>query len=119
MARPKSDTPLPKFALFNIRLVDGRIDFDDRAEGEKHEVSDLRIGIPFLSSLPADAEVKVAPELSMMVNGALLSLTGDALPFQGTHAAVLNLDVHSVNLTRLTDYLPFQPRAGRQGMAHD
>ena len=110
MARPKSDTPLPKFALFNIRLVDGRIDFDDRAEGEKHEVSDLRIGIPFLSSLPADAEVKVAPELS---------LTGDALPFQGTHAAVLNLDVHSVNLTRLTDYLPFQPRAGRQGMAHD
>ncbi|HEU4922437.1 MAG TPA: DUF748 domain-containing protein [Burkholderiales bacterium] len=111
MARPKSDTPIPKVALFNIRLVDGRIDFDDRAEGEKHEVSDLRIGIPFLSSLPADAEVKVAPELSMMVNGALLSLTGDALPFQGTHAAVLNLDVHSVNLTRLTDYLPFQPRA--------
>jgi uncharacterized protein involved in outer membrane biogenesis len=111
MARPKSDAPVPKFALFNIRLVDGRIDFDDRAEGEKHEVSDLRIGIPFLSSLPADAEVTVAPELSMMVNGALLSLTGDALPFQGTHAAVLNLDVHSVNLTRLTDYLPFQPRA--------
>lgn len=111
MARPKSDAPVPKFALFNIRLVDGRIDFDDRAEGEKHEVSDLRVGIPFLSSLPAHAEVKVAPELSMMVNGALLSLTGDALPFQGTHAAVLNLDVHSVNLTRLTDYLPFQPRA--------
>jgi uncharacterized protein involved in outer membrane biogenesis len=111
MARPKSEAPVPKFALFNIRLVDGRIDFDDRAEGEKHEVNDLRIGIPFLSSLPADAEVKVAPELSMMVNGALLSLTGDALPFQGTHAAVLNLDVHSVNLTRLTDYLPFQPRA--------
>ncbi|HEU4353039.1 MAG TPA: DUF748 domain-containing protein [Burkholderiales bacterium] len=111
MARPKSDAPVPKFALFNIRVVDGRIDFDDRAEAEKHEVSDLRIGIPFLSSLPADAEVKVAPELSMMVNGALLSLTGDALPFQGTHAAVLNLDVHSVNLTRLTDYLPFQPRA--------
>src|SRR5512145_815538 len=92
MARPKSDAPVPKFALFNIRLVDGRIDFDDRAEGEKHEVSDLRVGIPFLSSLPAHAEVKVAPELSMMVNGALLSLTGDALPFQGTHAAVLKLD---------------------------
>ena len=111
MARPKSDAPMPKFAIFNIRLVDGRVDFDDRVEQEKHEVSDLRIGVPFLSSLPADAEINVAPELSMMVNGALLSLTGEALPFQGTHTAVLNLDVHSVNLTRLTDYLPFQPRA--------
>jgi uncharacterized protein involved in outer membrane biogenesis len=111
MARPKSDAPMPKFALFNIRIVDGRVDFDDRVEGEKHEVSDLRVGVPFLSSLPADVEVKVAPELSMMVNGALLSLTGDALPFEGTRAATLNLDVHSVNLTRLTDYLPFQPRA--------
>jgi uncharacterized protein involved in outer membrane biogenesis len=111
MARPKSDAPMPKFALFNIRIVDGRVDFDDRVEGEKHEISDLRVGIPFLSSLPADAEVNVAPEVSMMVNGALLSLTGEALPFQGTHAALLNLDVHSVNLTRLTDYLPFQPRA--------
>jgi uncharacterized protein involved in outer membrane biogenesis len=111
MARPKSDAPMPEFALFNIRIVDGRVDFDDRVESEKHEVSDLRVGIPFLSSLPAHAEVNVAPELSMMVNGALLSLTGEALPFQGTQAAVLNLDVHSVNLTRLTDYLPFQPRA--------
>jgi len=111
MARPKSDAPMPKFALFNIRILDGRVDFDDRVEREKHEVSDLRVGIPFLSSLPADVEVKVAPELSMMVNGALLSLTGDALPFEGTRAATLNLDVHSVSLTRLTDYLPFQPRA--------
>ena len=111
MARPASDAPMPKFALFNIRLVDGRVDFDDRLEAEKHELSDLRVGIPFLSSLPADAEVNVAPELSMMVNGALLSLTGDALPFQGTHAATLNVDVHSVNLTKLMDYLPVQPRA--------
>ncbi len=110
-AQPKSDAPMPKFALFNIRVIDGRVDFDDRAEGEKHELSDLRVGIPFLSSLPAHVDVTVAPELSMMVNGALLSLTGDALPFEGTRAATLNLDVHSVNLTRLTDYLPFQPRA--------
>jgi uncharacterized protein involved in outer membrane biogenesis len=111
MARPKSDAPMPQFALFNIRLVDGRVDFDDRVEKEKHELSDLRIGVPFLSSFAADAEINVAPELSMMVNGALLSLTGDALPFEGTRAATLSLDVHSVNLTRLIDYLPLRPRA--------
>jgi hypothetical protein len=39
MARPKSDAPMPKFALFNIRLVDGRVDFDDRVKRREHEVA--------------------------------------------------------------------------------
>ena len=111
LARPKSDEPLPRFALFNIRLLDGRVDFDDRAEAENHAVTELRVGIPFISSLPAHAEIKVLPELAVKVNGALLSLTGDTLPFKDTHATNLNLDLDGFDLTRLADYLPFEPRA--------
>jgi hypothetical protein len=72
LAQPKSEGPPQKFAVFNIQLFDGRIDFDDRAQKEKHEIADLRIGIPFISSLPAHVEVKVAPELAAKVNGAPL-----------------------------------------------
>ena len=61
MARPRNDEPPPKFAAFNLQLVDGRIDVDDRAKGEKHEVTDLRIGIPFISSLPSHVDVTVVP----------------------------------------------------------
>ncbi|HWD22395.1 MAG TPA: DUF748 domain-containing protein [Burkholderiales bacterium] len=110
-ARPKSDAPPPKFALFNIRLVDGRVDFEDRAEGENHAVSELRVGIPFISSMPAHAEIKVLPELAAKVNGAPLRFAGDALPFEETRATHLKLDLDGFDLTRLADYLPFEPRA--------
>jgi uncharacterized protein involved in outer membrane biogenesis len=111
LARPKSDAPPPKFALFNIRLLDGRVDFEDQAEAENHVVSGLRIGIPFISSLPAHAEIKVLPELAANVNGAQLSLSGDTLPFTESRATHLKLDLDGFDLTRLADYLPFEPRA--------
>lgn len=111
MARPRSDAPPPKFAVFNIRLLGGRVDFDDQAEGEKHAVTELNVGVPFISSLPAHAEIKVLPEVAAIVNGARLSLAGDALPFDETRATHLRLDLDGFDLTRLTDYLPFEPRA--------
>ncbi len=111
MARPKSDAPPPRFALFNIRLVDGSVDFDDRAEGEKHAVTALDVGIPFISSLAAHADVKVLPQVSANVNGARFVLAGDTLPFSESRATHLKLDLDGFDLTRLADYLPFEPRA--------
>ena len=96
----------PKFAVFNIQLVDGRFEFDDAVTGEHHEVADLRVGIPFLSSLPADVEVTVAPELSARVNGSQLGLKGETRPFSGARVTTLNLDLDAFDLTRLVDYLP-------------
>jgi uncharacterized protein involved in outer membrane biogenesis len=118
-ARPPAEGPPPKFALFNLRLLDGRIDFEDRAEDETHVVSDLRVGIPFLSSLPAHADIEVLPELSASVNGAHLALGGEALPFAGTHATHLKLDLDGFDLTRLVDYLPSDPRGKLQSALLD
>ena len=110
MARPKNDEPPPKFAAFNLQLVDGRIDVDDRAKGEKHGVTDLRIGIPFISSLPSHVDVTVAPELSARINGAPVGVKGETLPFQDTHVTTLNVELEKFDLTRLADYLPFELR---------
>jgi uncharacterized protein involved in outer membrane biogenesis len=110
-ARPKSEGPPARFGLFNLRLVDGRIDFDDQAEGEKHTVTELRLGIPFISSVPRYAEIKVLPELSANVNGARFALAGDSLPFGRSYATHLNVDLDGFDLTRLARYLPFEARA--------
>jgi len=104
------DEPPPKFAAFNLQLVDGRIDIDDRAEDEKHEIADLRIGIPFISSLPSHVDVKVAPELSARINGAPVGIKGEALPFKHTHATKLNVNLDKFDLARHVDYLPFELR---------
>jgi uncharacterized protein involved in outer membrane biogenesis len=110
MARPKSEGPPPKFAVFNIQLVDGRIDVDDRAEDEKHEIADLRVGIPFISSLPAHVEVTVLPELAAKVNGAPLGVKGETHPFHETLVTTVNVDLDDFDLTRLVDYLPIKLR---------
>src|SRR6185369_6494033 len=81
LARPKNDDPIPEFALFNIQLQEGRIEFDDRAANRKHAITELKIGIPFISSLPTHVKINVLPELSAKVNGALFAVKGDSLPF--------------------------------------
>jgi uncharacterized protein involved in outer membrane biogenesis len=110
LAQPKSEGPPPKFAVFNIQLLDGRVDFDDRAAKEKHEIADLRIGIPFVSSLPADVEVTVAPELAAKVNGAPLGVKGETRPFHETRVTTVDVNLDDFDLTRLVEYLPFKLR---------
>ena len=111
LARPKSDAPAPKFALFNLQLNDGQVDFDDQAEKEQHALTELRIGMPFISSLLAHRDIKVLPELAAKLNGAPLHLKGETLPFTDTHVTTLNVDLDAFDLTRLVDYLPFEPGA--------
>ena len=43
--------PTPRFALNNIQIIDGKIDFDDRPEQTKHSITAIRLGVPFVSSL--------------------------------------------------------------------
>ncbi|HWA36297.1 MAG TPA: DUF748 domain-containing protein [Burkholderiales bacterium] len=102
---------VPRFALSNIRVVDGSVEFDDRAGGARHALTEIAIGIPHLSSLPAHAQEKVRPEVAMKVNGAPLRLGGDAQPFESARPADLALDVQGFDLTRLVPYLPFEPKA--------
>lgn len=74
----------------------GRVDFDDQVEGEKHALTELNVGVPFISSLPAHAEIKVLPEIAANVNGARLSLAGDTLPFDESRATRLKLTAEGI-----------------------
>src|SRR4029078_2710244 len=76
----------------------------------KHAVSALKIGVPFVSSLPAHIKIKVLPELSASVNGAPFSVKGDSLPFADTHTTTVNLNLDSFDITRLAEYVPVNPR---------
>jgi flagellar motor protein MotB len=104
--QPKSEGPPPKFALYNIEVADGRIDFDDRPEKNQHAVADLRIGIPFLSTIPTHAEIKVQPLLAAKVNGAPFQLTGESKPFKDTRETTLRIDLDALQLPKYFDYSP-------------
>ena len=107
--QPPSKEPT-RFSVYNIQVEDGLIEFDDQPEKQKHTVSGLKLGIPFISSLPSKVEVFVEPLLSAKINGAPLNLKGKAHPFSETKDAVIELDLDQVSLPHYLEYLPFEPR---------
>ena len=98
--------PTPRFALNNIEIIDGKIDFDDRPEKTKHTVAQLKIGVPFISSLPSDVDIKVKPEFSAVINGAPFHLAGDAVLFKDSGESTIGIDIDKLQIAKYLEYSP-------------
>ncbi len=95
-----------RYALNNIRLTGGSIEFDDRPVGKVHTVKNLYLGIPFLSNLPDETEVFVQPALRAVVNGTPVALTGRSKPFSGSRETSLDFEFNDLDLPAYLAYLP-------------
>ena len=95
-----------RFSIGNVRVVNAAIDFDDRPKGEKHQVRDMSLSIPFISNLPVHLKEFVKPSFSANVNGSPLQLAGETLPFEDSLATHLSLDLKALDLHRYVEYLP-------------
>ena len=104
-AKPKSDAPA-RFSVNNIEVRDSAVNFDDRVTGGRHAASDIRIGIPFLSNLPADVETTVQPALAGRINGTPFDLKGDTRPFHESRESSIAIRLDGLDLPR---YLAFSP----------
>jgi hypothetical protein len=108
-AQPPSDKRA-RFSVNNIQVEHGRIEFEDRPVRKTHVIADLKLGVPFISSLPADMDVFVEPLLSAKVNDTPVLIKGKARPFAEPRDAVVELNLDGLDITRYIEYLPFQPR---------
>lgn len=113
-SQPPSPEPA-RYSVNNIQLEGGTLSFDDRPAGVRHAVADLNLGLPFISSLPADVAVFVEPLFSARVNGAPLRLSGKARPFAESKDYVMALDLDNVDLAAYLGYLPAKPDFRLQG----
>ncbi len=104
--KDEPDSGTPRFSLNNIQLVDARIEFDDQPKGRVHKVSDVNLSLPFVSSLPYQAEVLVQPAFSANIDGSALALKGRSKPFAQMHESELDLDLDRFDLTGIQAYLP-------------
>ena len=112
---PKPPEPAPKgapprFSLNNIQIIDGRIDFDDRPEGVRHEVSDINIAVPFLSNLAYGLDKYVEPSFHARVNGTPFVLAGKTKPFQDSLESTVEIDIDHLDLPRYLTYVPAKLR---------
>lgn len=100
-----SDGPA-RMALYNLSISGGAIDYDDRVAGRTQSVRDLRLALPFLSTLPTHRQVTVTPQLAFRLNGSLFETTAEATPFAADHRADVRLRVQQFDLAPFAPYLP-------------
>ena len=105
MKRP-DDGSKTMFSVSNIVLEGGRFEFVDRLKQSQQEVSEIRIGIPFIANFEGYEEILVEPHLSAKVNGAPLNLSGKLNPFASKREAIIGLKLNDIDLTRIDEYLP-------------
>jgi uncharacterized protein involved in outer membrane biogenesis len=104
--QPEAASAPPQFAVFNIELADGKIDFEDKPEKTAHVVSEVDIGVPFISSIPSQVDIRVQPRLSAKVNGAPFSVGGETKPFKDTHETTLRLSLENLQIAKYLEYSP-------------
>ncbi|CAG0969469.1 hypothetical protein BURK1_01149 [Burkholderiales bacterium] len=105
------------FSLNNIEVDAGAIAFDDGVAGRKHLLDALDVGLPFLSSLPYQADIRVNPRLGGAFNGTRFALGGSAVPFADRPEAALDVDVDALPLKEYVAYLPAMARVDLAGGA--
>lgn len=113
-SKPKTkDIPDAKidFSLNNIQVSGGGLFFDDRLIGEKHEVSEIRLALPFVSNMEYAVQTFVEPAFSAIVNGAAVQAKGKSKPFAESMDSELRLDLSGVKVPGYLAYLPIKPPA--------
>jgi len=108
LRRPAEEPPsaAPRFALYNLALTGGAIDFTDQAVQRTHAVRELQLTVPFLSNLDSQREVKVEPHLAFNLNGSRFGSAAEATPFAPSRKTDATLKLAGMDLAPYLGYLP-------------
>ncbi len=107
---PAEDAPPMPFSVGNIRISDGRVEVEDKPRGLRHALTDIGLGVPFVSNLPIRVDVFVQPSLSAKLNGDPLLLHARTKPFAESHETILDITLKEFDLAPWMAYLPIEPR---------
>jgi hypothetical protein len=95
-----------RFALYNMSVTEGVIEFVDVPMNRHHVVKDLKLGVPFLASLPVFRDVSIEPVLSFKLNGSLFDTKTQAKPFASSRQSEVMLSIDQFDLKPYIPYLP-------------
>ena len=100
------DSGPARLALYNLALTGGSIDFTDQAMGKTHEVRDLALKVPFISTLASQRDVKVEPHLSFALNGSRFDSSAAGTPFAQTGRGDASIRLEGLQLAPYLGYAP-------------
>ena len=102
----KPATGPARMALYNLALTGGQIDFTDNTVNKTHAVRALTLQVPFISTLPSQREIKIAPHLAFTLDGSLFDSSAEGTPFAQTGKADAHLRLERLDLAPYLAYLP-------------
>lgn len=95
-----------RFALGNVRILRGALDFVDGARGEAHGLRDLTLALPFVSNFPAYVESYLQPALTCTADGRPFSLRGKSKAFAESLETWVEVRLSDIDLPKYVGYLP-------------
>ena len=104
-----SDKPAgdpPRFAIYNIAINGGSVDFDDQSVQRKHALRDLVLNVPFVSNLASQRAVKVEPKLAFTLNGSKFDSAAFTTPFADDRKTDARLSFKGLDLAPYLGYIP-------------
>ena len=119
---PAADAPAaepPRFALYNLRLKGGQLDFIDQPVGKTHALREFNLAVPFLSNLPSQREVKTLPRLAFIMGGSSFDTAAVGTPFAQTRKTDATLKLTGFDLAPYAVYLPAAVPFSLQGAVLD
>jgi hypothetical protein len=107
---PAEESAPALFSVGNIRISDGRVEVEDKPRGLKHELSEIGLGVPFISNMPVRVDVFVQPSLSAKLNGNPLLVNARTKPFAESQETIVDLALKQFDLAPWMAYLPIERR---------
>ncbi|KAF1029624.1 MAG: hypothetical protein GAK40_00391 [Burkholderia plantarii] len=95
-----------RFSVANIRIENGRIDFDDRLLKVTHTIDQWALGVPFVATLASKTDIFVQPALRLRFDGSPIAIDGKTKPFAQTRESELNLKFDGLDIPKLLSYAP-------------
>lgn len=103
---PASQGSPARFALSNIRILDGRIEFEDELLSTRHVVDQISLALPFIATLPSKADLFVEPKLSARVDDSRFTLDARTKPFSDSLDSSVDLKIDQLDVPALLSYSP-------------
>jgi hypothetical protein len=103
---PDPNAKPARFAIYNIAINGGTVDFDDQTVKRKHELRDFVLQVPFLSNLDSKRDINTEPKLAFVLNGSKFDSAAFTTPFADNRKTDAHVQFKGLDLVPYLGYIP-------------
>ncbi len=112
----KGDGKFIDFVLKNVRIAQGEILFEDKANDVSHLVENFSLSLPLLSSKEKNRIESSSMDIDFILNRAKVDVHVESTPFAEDLATQMDIRTSNIDLVHYLSYLPIPENIRLKGM---